>query len=77
MNCENCNGLLTLDQESKRSVPYCSENCRRKIHHARKTKKEITSYFETNDKRLENYTIGSLKKHGFVVSVKEKTISEL
>ena len=76
MKCEFCGAILDPTQEF-RKVPYCSEHCRRKIYLARKQKEEIRQYIKTNDKKVESFSIRSLRKYGFVVIVREKTMEDL
>ena len=76
MKCEFCGTVLDPTKEF-RKVPYCSEHCRRKIYLFRKQKQEIKQYIKTGNKKLENFSIHSLRKYGFVVIVREKTMEDL
>ena len=76
MNCEFCNTVLDIDQQS-RKIKYCSEICRRKIYLARKTRNDIITYIKNENNKLDNFSVGSLKKYGFVVSVSEKSMDNL
>ena len=76
MNCDNCGFALDVDQEV-RKVKYCSEICRRKIYLAKKTRNDILTYIQKNNNKIDNFSVGSLKKYGFVVNIREKLMDDL